>query len=112
MIDVTEGLASDLLQICKLSCTGCRIYYSKIPIDYETARLAEEFNTDPMTTALNGGEDYELLFTIPLESIEKIKKNQSVKVIGHMTSEVSGKYIVGVDGSEIGISARGWIGNK
>lgn len=113
MIDVTEGLASDLLQICKLSGTGCRIYYSKIPIDYETTRLAEELNIDPMTPALNGGEDYELLFTIPLEAIDRIKVVQSVKVIGHMTSVVTEKYIVGDDGSEVEMSAQGWqIGER
>ncbi|HBQ81900.1 MAG: thiamine-phosphate kinase [Bacteroidetes bacterium GWA2_40_15] len=110
MTDVTEGLASDLLQICKLSGTGCRIYYSKIPIDYETSKLAEEFNVDPMTPALNGGEDYELLFTIPLEDIDRIKSLQSVKVIGHMTSEISENYIVGDDGSVVEISAQGWKG--
>ena len=109
MIDVTDGLASDLLHICKLSGTGCRIFYSKVPIDYETSKLAEEFNVDPMTPALNGGEDYEMLFTIPLELVEKIKMIQSVKVIGHMTSSGSGNYIVGDDGSEVEISAQGWF---
>lgn len=108
MIDVTEGLASDLLQICKLSGTGCRIYYSKIPIDYETTKLAEEFNIDPMTPALNGGEDYELLFTVPLETLDIIRSIQSVKVIGHMTSDINEKYIVGDDGSQVEISAQGW----
>jgi thiamine-monophosphate kinase len=108
MIDVTDGLASDLLHICILSKTNCRIFYSKVPIDYETTRLAEEFNIDPMTPALNGGEDYEMLFTIPLELVEKIKMIQSVKVIGHMTSSGSGNYIVGDDGSEVEISAQGW----
>lgn len=108
MIDVTEGLASDLLQICKLSGTGCRIYYSKIPIDYETSKLAEEFNIDPMTPALNGGEDYELLFTVPLETLDIIRSIQSVKVIGHMTSDINEKYIVGDDGSQVEISAQGW----
>ena len=109
MIDVTDGLASDLIHICKLSDTGCRIFYSKIPIDYETSKLAEEFNIDPMTPALNGGEDYELLFTVPLEMFEKIKLIESVKVIGHMTSAgTSGNYIVGDDGSEVEISAQGW----
>jgi thiamine-monophosphate kinase len=112
MIDVTEGLASDLLQICKQSDTGCRIYYSKVPIDYETSRLAEEFNIDPMTPALNGGEDYELLFTIPLEDFEKIKLIQSVRVIGHMTSSGSGKILAGDDGSEVEISAQGWKQQK
>ena len=109
MIDITEGLASDLLQICKLSGTGCRIYYSKIPIDYETTKLAEEFNIDPMTPALNGGEDYELLFTVPLENLDTIKNLESVKVIGHMTSDVTEKYIVGDDGSQVELSAPGWL---
>ena len=108
MIDVTDGLASDLLHICKLSGTCCRIFYSKVPIDYETTRLAEEFNIDPMTPALNGGEDFELLFTVPLEMVEKIKLVPSVKVIGHMTTSGSGNYIVGDDGSEVEISAQGW----
>jgi thiamine-monophosphate kinase len=108
MIDVTEGLASDLLHVCKLSGTGCRIFYSKVPIDYETSKLAEEFNIDPMVPALNGGEDYEMLFTVPLEMIEKIKIIPSVKVIGHMTTSESGYYLAGDDGSEVEISAQGW----
>jgi thiamine-monophosphate kinase len=108
MIDVTDGLASDLLHICRLSDTGCRIFYSKVPVDYETSRLAEEFNIDPITPALNGGEDYEILFTIPLEMAETIKTIESVKVIGHMTTSGSGYYIVGDDGSEVEISAQGW----
>ena len=108
MIDVTDGLASDLLHICRLSATGCRIFYSKVPIDYETTRLAEEFNIDPMIPALNGGEDYEMLFTIPLELVEKIKMIETVKVIGHMTPSGSGNYIVGDDSSEVEISAQGW----
>lgn len=108
MIDVTDGLASDLLHICKLSGTCCRIFYSKVPIDYETTRLAEVLNIDPMTPALNGGEDFELLFTVPLEMVDKIKMIPSVNVIGHMTSSGSGNYIVGDDGSEVEISAQGW----
>jgi len=108
MIDVTDGLASDLLHICKLSDTSCRIFYSKVPIDYETSKLAEEFNIDPMVPALNGGEDYEMLFTIPLELAERIKMIPSVKVIGYMTSSGSGNYIVGDDGSEVEITAQGW----
>lgn len=110
MIDVTEGLASDLLQICKQSDTGCRIFYSKIPVDYETSKLAGEFNIDAMTPALNGGEDYELLFTVPLETVDNIKNISSVKVIGHMTSSGTANYIVGDDGSEVEISAQGWKG--
>lgn len=108
MIDVTDGLASDLLHICRLSDTGCRIFYSRVPIDYETIRVAEEFNMDQMIPALNGGEDYEMLFTAPLELVDKIKSIESVKVIGHMTHSGSGYYIVGDDGSEVEITAQGW----
>jgi thiamine-monophosphate kinase len=108
MIDVTDGMASDLIHVCKLSDTGCRIFYSKVPIDYETSKLAEEFNIDPMLPALNGGEDYEMLFTIPLEMAERIKMIPLVKVIGYMTASGSGYYIVGDDGSEVEISAQGW----
>jgi thiamine-monophosphate kinase len=108
MIDVTDGLASDLLHLCRLSGTCCRIFYSKVPIDYETSRLAEEFNIDAMTPALNGGEDYEFLFTISLEMVDKIKQIPAVKVIGHMTPRGSGNYIVGDDGSEVELSAQGW----
>jgi thiamine-monophosphate kinase len=108
MIDVTDGLASDLIHICRLSGTGCKIFYSKVPIDYETTRLAEEFNIDPMVPALNGGEDYEFLFTVPLEFIDKVRQIQSVKIIGHMTTEGSGYFIAGDDGSEVEISAQGW----
>lgn len=108
MIDVSDGLASDLIHICKRSGTGCRIFYSKVPIDYETSRLAEEFNVDPMTLALNGGEDYEFLFTVPLEKIEDIGLIESVKIIGHMTSEENSYLIVGDDGSEVNITSMGW----
>lgn len=108
MIDVTDGLASDLLHICKLSETGCRIFSEKIPVDYETSKLAEEFNLDPIIPALNGGEDYELLFTVPLELFEKIKSVRGVKVIGHMTPSSSGKYLVLTGGSEVELSAQGW----
>jgi thiamine-monophosphate kinase len=108
MIDVTDGLASELLHICKASGTGCRIFYSKVPIDHETSRLAEEFNIDPMTPALNGGEDYEMLFTFPLDLLEKINKIKSLKVIGYMTSPGSSRCIVGDDGSEVELSAQGY----
>ncbi len=108
MIDVSDGLASDLIHVCRLSDTGCRIFYSKIPIDHETSRLAEEFNLDPIIAALNGGEDYELLFTVPLEQVEKINKVEAVKIIGHMTTSGSGHFIVGDDGSEVEITAQGW----
>lgn len=112
MIDVSDGLASDLLQICKSSGTGCKIYYDKIPIDVETLKLAEEFNIDPVIPALNGGEDFELLFTIPLEMVEKIREIREVRIIGHVTSEENGKFLVGKDGSEIEITAQGWVQQK
>lgn len=112
MIDVSDGLASDLIHICKLSDTGCRIFAGKIPVDYETSRLAEEFNIDPIIPALNGGEDYELLFTIPLEYFEMIKSIETIKVIGHMTSSGSGNILVSEGGSEIELSAQGWMKNK
>lgn len=108
MIDVSDGLASDLLHICKLSGTGCRIFYSKIPIDHETALMAEEFKIDPIIPALNGGEDYELLFTVPPVLFETVQKIPSVKVIGHITAKGSGNFIVGDDGSEVEIKAQGW----
>ena len=112
MIDVTDGLASDLLHICKLSETGCRIFSEKIPVDYETSKLAEEFNLDPIIPALNGGEDFELLFTVPLELFEKIKSIKGVKVIGHMVPSSSGKYLVLSGGSEVELSAQGWGKNN
>jgi thiamine-monophosphate kinase len=108
MIDVTDGLASDLLHICRLSGTGCRIFYSKVPIDYETLRLAGEFNIDPITPALNGGEDYEFLFTVPLDLSERVKLIRSVKVIGHMTAAGTSCSIIGDDGSEADITSPGW----
>ena len=108
MIDISDGLASDLLHICKSSTTGCKIYSEKIPIDQETIRLGEEFKIDPVTAALNGGEDYELLFTLPLEMFEKLKEMQSVKVIGHMTIPDIGRKLVSPDGSETDLTAQGW----
>jgi thiamine-monophosphate kinase len=108
MTDISDGLASDLLHLCKSSHTGCRIYSNKIPIDQETVRLAEEFRIDPLTAALNGGEDYELLFTLPLDMFEKIKLIPSVRVIGHMTSIEDGKLLVSEDGSETDLIAQGW----
>jgi thiamine-monophosphate kinase len=112
MIDVSDGLASDLLHICKSSGVGCRIFYNKIPIDLETVRLAEEFKIDPTIPALNGGEDYELLFTIPLGMFERIKHVRDVKIIGHTTSANEGYFLVGEDGAEVALTAQGWSQNK
>ncbi len=108
MIDVSDGLASDLLHVCRLSGTGCRVYYNRIPIDTETSRLAEEFKLDPVIAALNGGEDYELLFTVPLENIDKIKLVPRVKVIGHMTPPDQGHFLVSEEGSEVALTSQGW----
>lgn len=108
MIDVSDGLASDLLHICKLSGTGCRIYYEKIPIDPETCKAAEEFKIDPVIPALNGGEDYELLFTVALEKAEMIRKISDIKLIGHMTLPDQGHYMISGEGTEIEIKSQGW----
>jgi thiamine-monophosphate kinase len=108
MTDISEGLASDLLQICKQSDKGCRLYPDKIPIDSETARMAEDFRLDPLLPAMNGGEDFELLFTVPLEYFEKIKKIKSAKVIGHITQPEYGCFLVTGEGEEIALEAQGW----
>jgi thiamine-monophosphate kinase len=109
MIDVSDGLASDLIHICRLSGTGCRIFSEKIPIDYETSTVAEEFNLDPLIPALNGGEDYEFLFTLPLGMLDKVSRIKDVKIIGHMTSPDRGYVLVGTGGAEIPITAQGWV---
>lgn len=108
MIDVTDGLSSDLLHICKLSRCGCRIFSNKIPIDYETNKLSEEFNINSIIPALNGGEDYELLFTIRLDDFKIIEAIDSVKIIGHITDSDSGKFLVDDNGAELAINAQGW----
>lgn len=108
MIDVSDGLASDLLHICRMSDTGCRIFHDRIPIDTETARAADEFKMDPLVPALNGGEDYELLFTVPLEYLEKVRSIASLKLIGHLTTSDQGHFIISRDGSEIELKAQGW----
>lgn len=108
MMDVSDGLSSELLHICKASDVGCRVYEDRIPIDYQTALMAEELNMNLVTAAMNGGEDYELLFTIPLHAHEEIKKIPGVKVIGHITAPSLGTYLVTRDGAEIPIKAQGW----
>lgn len=108
MMDISDGLSSELLHICKASDTGCRIYEDRIPIDYQTAIMAEELNMNLVTAAMNGGEDYELLFTVPLHCHEKIKSIPSVKVIGHITDKSLGCAMITRDGTEIPITAQGW----
>ena len=108
MMDVSDGLSSELMHICKHSGTGCRIYEDRIPIDYQTAIMAEEFNMNLVTAALNGGEDYELLFTVPLVDHEKVAAMKSAKIIGRITKPELGCYMVTRDDNGIELQAQGW----
>ncbi len=108
MMDISDGLSSELLHICKQSHTGCRIYEDRIPIDYQTAVMAEELGMNLVTAALNGGEDYELLFTVPLHYHEKIESLPGIKVIGHITKPELGCAMITRDGNEITLKAQGW----
>ena len=108
MIDISDGLSSELMHICKQSDCGCRIYEDRIPIDYQTAVMAEELNMNLVTAALNGGEDYELLFTVPLADHDKVKDMVGVKVIGYITRPELGCAMVTRDGGEFPLRAQGW----
>lgn len=108
MMDVSDGLSSELIHICTQSKTGCRVYEDRIPIDYQTAVMAEELNMNLVTAALNGGEDYELLFTVPLADHDKVSKIDGVKVIGYITDEKLGCAMVTRDDTEIPLKAQGW----
>ena len=108
MIDISDGLSSELMHICSQSHTGCRIYEDRIPIDYQTAVMAEELNMNVTTCALNGGEDYELLFTVPLTSHDKVAAMKGVKVIGHITKPELGLGLITRDGQEFELKAQGW----
>lgn len=108
MIDISDGLASEILHICKASGTGCHIYDEKLPIDAKTSMTALDFNLDPNTCALNGGEDYELLFTINQSDFDKIKGNPHMTIIGHITDKNDGVYYVDKNGSAIELIAQGW----
>jgi thiamine-monophosphate kinase len=108
MIDISDGLSSELLHISKESNVGCRIFEDRIPIDYQTAVMAEEFNMNLVTAALNGGEDYELLFTVPLGLHDSISAMKGIKIIGHITKPEYGTLLVGRDGGEIELKAQGW----
>ncbi len=108
MMDVSDGLSSELLHISKESNVGCHIYEDRIPIDYQTAAMAEQFNMNLVTAALNGGEDYELLFTVPLTDHDKVSDMKGVKVIGHITKPELGSYLIGRDGGEVELKAQGW----
>lgn len=112
MIDVSDGLSSELMHICKQSGVGCRIYEERIPIDYQTAIMAEELNMNVITCALNGGEDFELLFTVPIADHEKVAAMKDVRVIGHIVSDSMGLALITRDGVEMELKAQGWTPNK
>ena len=108
MMDISDGLSSELHHICEQSNVGCRIFEKNIPIDYQTAVMAEEFNLNVTTCALNGGEDYELLFTVPIGDHEKIEQLDDVKLIGHITRPELGLMLVSRDNQEFKLRAQGW----
>lgn len=115
MMDISDGLSSELLHICNQSNVGCRVYEEHIPIDYQTAVMAEEFNMNLTTCAMNGGEDYELLFTVPIADHEKVAEMEGVKLIGHITKLELGHALITRDGQEFELKAQGWNplqGNK
>ena len=108
MIDISDGLSSELFHICEQSNVGCRIYEKEIPIDYQTAVMAEEINMNLTTCALNGGEDYELLFTVPIGDYERVKDLEGIRVIGHITDQSLGKILITRDEQEFPLQAQGW----
>jgi len=108
MIDISDGLSSEILHICKQSEVGCSIYEEKLPMDPQFISVCEEFNIDATTIAINGGEDYELLFTISLEDFDKIKANPNLSVIGHITSQQNGMNLITRAQTQITLKARGW----
>lgn len=112
MIDISDGLSSELFHICKSSVRGCHIYEEKIPIHKNTEKMGEEFRIYPAVAALNGGEDYELLFTVPVKDYEKIKKLNDISIIGHITDESEGKQLITSDGRQIELKAQGWNAMK
>ncbi len=108
MIDISDGLSSEILHICKQSKVGCNLYEEKIPVDPQFINVCEEFNIDSTTVAINGGEDYELLFTIALDDFDKIKANPNFTVIGHVVNETEGAHLITRANTKIPLKARGW----
>jgi len=108
MMDISDGLSSELMHICTQSRVGCRIYEERIPLDYQTAVMAEELNMNVITCALNGGEDYELLFTIPIADHEKVAEIENIRIIGHITKPELGSALITRDGQEFELKAQGW----
>ena len=108
MMDISDGLSSELMHICRQSHVGCRIIEKQLPIDYQTAVMAEELNMNVTTCALNGGEDYELVFTVPIGDLQKVEALDDVKLIGHITEEKYGHVLVTRDNQEFELKAQGW----
>lgn len=112
MIDISDGLSSEIHHLCKNSNLGCNIFENKIPLDFQTKKMAEEMNINPLVAALNGGEDYELLFTLPLSDYEKVKNDPDFTIIGHMTEVAEGVNLITGAGSAIPLVAQGWEHGK
>ena len=110
MIDISDGLSSDILHLCHASKVGCKLFSSKIPINSATRKMADEFNMAPLIAALNGGEDYELLFTLPLSEFDKAGKQNDISIIGHITNSGDGNVLITDDGRATDIKAQGWNG--
>lgn len=108
MMDISDGLSSELMHICRQSTMGCVVYEERLPIDYQTAVAAEQFNLNVSTCALNGGEDYELLFTVKLTDYEKVKEMDDIRIVGHITKADTGLILVTRDGQELSLKAQGW----
>lgn len=108
MIDISDGLSSEIMHICRSSKVGCSIYEEKVPMDYQTRKFADELSINPLVAALNGGEDYELLFTVPLADHDKIKLDPDITIIGHITEESTGTNMITGAGTAIALQAQGW----
>ncbi|MEN8117019.1 MAG: thiamine-phosphate kinase [Bacteroidota bacterium] len=112
MIDISDGLSSEIMHLCKNSGVGCSLFEDKVPMDLQTKKMAEELNINPIVAALNGGEDYELLFTVSLDDYEKIKNDPDFTIIGHMIEAAEGINLVTAAGSAIPLEAQGWNHGK
>ncbi len=108
MMDISDGLSSEMMHICRQSGTGCRLYEERLPLDYQTAVAAEEFNLNVTTCALNGGDDYELIFTVPLADYERVAQLEDVRIVGHITKPDLGCALITRDGQEFDLKAQGW----
>ena len=108
MIDISDGLSSEVMHICKASGVGVNLYEDKIPLDPTVIGTCEEFNINGTTVALNGGEDYELLFTVKQEDFPKIKANPNLSIIGHITDQNEGMHLITRGNTKIALQAQGW----